>query len=219
MSIMRGATNFGHLTTIDRRLARLGASADNLVVGEPNASMVKSRQFVERMTQIIWDRTNPNVSTKPLHERITILQNKGAIDDEIGALFHSVRLEGNKAVHEFEESRFEALHLVRTCHQLGNWLMSALKLDDQPSPYTPPSPRELGYDKLDENGAYRLTDLTVPAHRPGLIFSFSGHYPPAGRSWRYTRQRLLELDNEGRIHRNPSGHLLLKRYCHETYPS
>ena len=216
---MRGEENFGHLRTIDRKLARLGASADNLVVNEPNASMVKSRQFVERMTQILWDRSVTGTGARPLNQRITILESRGVIDSETCALFHSVRLGGNKAVHEFDESRAEAFRLVRACHILGNWFESALHSDHQPRIYTPPTPQELGYDRIDKTGAYRLVDLTVPAHRAGLEFSFDESFPPAGRSWRYTEQRLRELDDEGRIARSASGRPLLKRYFHETYNS
>ncbi|WP_410632652.1 DUF4145 domain-containing protein [Amycolatopsis sp. cmx-4-83] len=216
---MRGETNFGHLTTIDRKLARLGISADNFVVNEPNASMVKARQFVERMTQLLWQRTDLGAGDRPLHQRITVLEDKGVLDSEISALCHKVRLGGNRAVHEFDESRAEAFDLVRVCHKLGDWLESTLNADYQPKPYTPPSPQELGYAKVDKAGAYCLADLTFPARRPHLVFSFGGSYPPAGRSWRYTEQRLRELQDEGRIAVSQSGRPALKRYFHETYPS
>ena len=57
----------------------------------------------------------------------------------------------------------------------------------------------LMYAQSDENGPYKLVDITAPVNRPNLQFPWHNHLPPAGRSWRYSLSRLEELHSDGRI--------------------
>jgi HJR/Mrr/RecB family endonuclease len=63
----------------------------------------------------------------------------------------------------------------------------------------------------DARGPYVLTDLTMSGHRPSMAYEWHGRYPPAGRSWRFTAERLRELEDKGLVVFR-SGVPRLKRY-------
>jgi hypothetical protein len=60
------------------------------------------------------------------------------------------------------------------------------------------------------------SDLTIPGVRPAHNYVLHGHMPPEGRSWRYTRERIAELEAEGRVLQRRSGRPVLKRYFAEV---
>ena len=51
----------------------------------------------------------------------------------------------------------------------------------------------------DDRGPYRLTALTIPAARSSSAFEWRSHVPPANSSWRFSRDRLEQLDEAGLI--------------------
>ena len=71
----------------------------------------------------------------------------------------------------------------------------------------------------DPRGPYFLVVITAPLLRPALIFDWRGFVPPDGRSWRYTADRLDELDRNGAIHFPRSGLPRLKRYQVDITPT
>jgi len=64
----------------------------------------------------------------------------------------------------------------------------------------------------DPRGPWLASDLTAPSIRGAQTYEFHGHLPPTGRSWRYTAERMAELDAEGRIVLRKNGSPALKRY-------
>lgn len=53
--------------------------------------------------------------------------------------------------------------------------------------------------KSDHRGQYVLADLTRVVSEPSLRFEWRGIVPPEGRSWRYQKEKLQQLEDEGRI--------------------
>ncbi len=70
----------------------------------------------------------------------------------------------------------------------------------------------------DPRGPYLLTDITRGGRRTELNYSFRGAVPPSGRSWRFSAERLAQLDTDGRLAFLRSGRLALKRYLDEVRP-
>jgi hypothetical protein len=68
----------------------------------------------------------------------------------------------------------------------------------------------------DPRGPYALVDLTAPIHRPAQVFSWEGHFPPQGRSWRFTAGGLEKLAGEGAIHFSETARPRLKRYLSDV---
>ncbi len=67
----------------------------------------------------------------------------------------------------------------------------------------------------DPRGPYLFSDVTSPFERPSLQYEWFGHYPPQGRSWRYSREHAAILEAEGRIALSSTGRPVLKRYFSE----
>ncbi len=55
------------------------------------------------------------------------------------------------------------------------------------------------YSLQDDRGFYRLISLISPAPRPDLRYEWRGIIPPPGSSWRYPKERMLQLEAEGLI--------------------
>lgn len=72
------------------------------------------------------------------------------------------------------------------------------------------------YRHQDTQGRYTLTDLSVPLSRQSQQFEWKGIVLPKHRSWKYDRDRLSQLDSEGKIHYTSSSALpRLKTYLDE----
>ena len=56
------------------------------------------------------------------------------------------------------------------------------------------------YHRSDERGPYTLLDLTSPSARPSLQYEWQGVLPPPTRSWRYPRETMERLHQEGKIY-------------------
>jgi adenine-specific DNA-methyltransferase len=55
------------------------------------------------------------------------------------------------------------------------------------------------YSHTDKNGRrYHLDNMTSPNHRPNMKYVWRGHQPPA-LGWRYSRETMQRLHDEGRI--------------------
>jgi len=65
---------------------------------------------------------------------------------------------------------------------------------------------ESKYRYEDSRGKYRLDNMSAPAHGPSGLFEWRGFKPPPGRMWRYSLDRLEQLDKDGLIYWTPKGH-------------
>ncbi len=73
------------------------------------------------------------------------------------------------------------------------------------------------YRYVDEQGRrYRLSDLRSPNPRPNLTYDYKG-YKPHANGWAVSREKMAQLDTEGRLHfpKSPNGRIQLKRYLDE----
>ncbi|MCL4295721.1 MAG: restriction endonuclease [Anaerolineae bacterium] len=68
----------------------------------------------------------------------------------------------------------------------------------------------------DQRGRYKLENLTSPNPRPNLTYEYKG-YPPPAKGWRVNRERMEQLDKEGRLHFpiKKDGRIMKKVYLHE----
>lgn len=73
------------------------------------------------------------------------------------------------------------------------------------------------YTHVDPDGRrWKRGDLTSPNPRPNMMYEFKG-YPSPLKGWRFTKERLEQLDREGKIHypKDPKGVPRLKSYLDE----
>ncbi|HEY8668557.1 MAG TPA: site-specific DNA-methyltransferase, partial [Tepidisphaeraceae bacterium] len=73
------------------------------------------------------------------------------------------------------------------------------------------------YTHVDPDGRrWKRGDITSPNPRPNMMYTFKG-YPSPPKGWRYSQERLAELDRQGKIHypKDPKGVPRLKQYLDE----
>jgi site-specific DNA-methyltransferase (adenine-specific) len=73
------------------------------------------------------------------------------------------------------------------------------------------------YDDNDGRGIYRLDNMTSPNPRPNLTYEWKGFAPPPN-GWRYSKETMQKLDEEGRIWypKSTDKRPQLKRYLNEN---
>ena len=72
------------------------------------------------------------------------------------------------------------------------------------------------FNYVDERGVYFPDNLRSPNPRPNLVYDFKG-YKPHQNGWAYSRERMEQLDADGRIYYPESAdqRLKIKSYLHE----
>lgn len=75
------------------------------------------------------------------------------------------------------------------------------------------SAEEVGYRFKDDSGTYRLVSLISPIQRPNLTYDLNGTLPPEGKSWKYSKDKMAELQQQGKIQFTEKSNLpYLKQY-------
>jgi site-specific DNA-methyltransferase (adenine-specific) len=74
------------------------------------------------------------------------------------------------------------------------------------------------YVEVGTERRYRLSDITAPRSRAsaGQIYDWKGYVLPASRCWVYARERMEELEAQGRIIYSKTGYPNYKRYLDEN---
>jgi len=72
------------------------------------------------------------------------------------------------------------------------------------------------YKYTDKRGRYKRSDLSAASGGQTLIYKWKGHYPPKGRFWMFSKERMEELDRQGRIDYGKNGKPYLKTYLNES---
>ena len=135
------AGNFGFLAEHDAILVRLAADAEAYAFTDPTAALFKLRQFAECLAQQAAAYCGVFVSREEsFADLLRRLQDRGVLSGEMAGLFHAIRKEGNKAVHEFHAGQREALHQLRMARAMGVWLHTAFRDPTfRPGAYVPPA--------------------------------------------------------------------------------
>ena len=116
--------NFSFLKEKWPELSELGQMAEDNLYKDSNTTMIKLRMMIEQIVDYIFaydDLEGPEESS--LYNKLKILEREELIEDKIEEIFHTLRLEGNKAVHESYESVEEAKTLLSLSHKLAEWFM------------------------------------------------------------------------------------------------
>ncbi|MBG0813084.1 DEAD/DEAH box helicase family protein [Planomonospora sp. ID82291] len=135
------SANFGFLIAHEPLLVVYGAGAEAAVFTDPNAALVKCRQFIEVLTTEMVRRTGIRVAGENrLETRIHALSDNGVITRPVADAFHEVRRTGNRAVHAHASDRRAALDCLNKCFQLGLLLHRAVTGDRTVVAFVPPQP-------------------------------------------------------------------------------
>jgi type I restriction enzyme R subunit len=107
-------SNFVFLAKHEPLFFQLGSSAERLFSFDPNASLLKLRQLGEAIAQSFDDRTSQSDLLYAINRQINL-------DTTVRELFHTLRIEGNRAAHEFSTTFKEAMDALKVARQLAIW--------------------------------------------------------------------------------------------------
>ena len=96
-------SNFDLLKEHDPVFCQLGFAAENAFAGDPNTTLIKLRQLAEALAQDLAARSGIQFDeTTSQADLLYKLNREIRLDPTIRELFHTLRIEGNKATHQFQ---------------------------------------------------------------------------------------------------------------------
>lgn len=115
-------SNFEFLKEHDPIFFELAHSAEQVFASDPNTTLIKLRQLGEAFAQDIAARCGIAFDDQtPQVDLIYTIDCKLRLDPTIRNLFHTIRVEGNKATHEFKTDHKEALKGLKLARSLAIW--------------------------------------------------------------------------------------------------
>lgn len=127
---MTETSNFAFLKEHDPVFLQLATAAERVFASDPNTTLIKLRQFGEAMAQDLAVRTgiafDDATSQSDLLYR---LSREIQLDGNIRNLFHTLRIEGNKATHGFHTHHREAIDGLRVARGLAIWYHQSFGAD------------------------------------------------------------------------------------------
>ena len=122
------STNFGFLAEHDPLFVQIASAAEKAFSGDPNTTLIKLRQLGEALAQHIAALAgiefNEQTSQNDLLYR---LNRELKFEPVIRELFHTLRVEGNKATHQFKTQHKEALAGLKSRQGAGNLVPSVIR--------------------------------------------------------------------------------------------
>lgn len=135
-------SNFEFLKEHDQTFYQLASTAEKVFSSDPNTTLIKLRQLGEAMCQDMALRWgvyfDENTTQADLLYR---LNSKLNFEPTIRELFHTLRIEGNRATHQFRTQHKEAMSGLKLARTLAIWYHSTYgkKADSfKPGPFIPP---------------------------------------------------------------------------------
>jgi len=139
---MPDSANFNFLNEYDPIFLQLASAAERAFASDPNTTLIKLRQLGEALAQdlaarsgIVFDETTTQADLLwKLHREIRL-------DPTIREIFHTLRIEGNKANHQFRTQHKDAMNGLKMARVLAVWHHQSFgKQGDKfkPGPFTPP---------------------------------------------------------------------------------
>ena len=115
-------SNFSFLLNYDPVFFQLASVAEDMFKIDPNTTLVKLRQLGEALAQDIASKLGiRSFEYKDQYELIYLLERKLSFSYKVRDLFHTLRKEGNKAVHEFTTNHHQAVKALKNAYKLSIW--------------------------------------------------------------------------------------------------
>ncbi len=103
-------SNFDFLAEHDPVFLQLATTAEQVFSSDPNTTLIKLRQLAEALAQNIAARTGIRIDERTSQADLLFKLNKEIrIDPTIRQIFYTLRIEGNKATHQFMTQHREAM--------------------------------------------------------------------------------------------------------------
>ncbi|CAA6814749.1 MAG: Type I restriction-modification system, restriction subunit R (EC [uncultured Sulfurovum sp.] len=115
-------SNFSFLLEHDPIFFQLAFVAEKMFKSDPNTTLVKLRQLGEALAQEMASKLGiPSYEYKDQYELIYLLEKKLSFSFKVRNLFHTLRKDGNKAVHEFTTNHHQAVKALKNAYKLSIW--------------------------------------------------------------------------------------------------
>ncbi len=126
---MTRSPNFSFLDRYDPLLLDLAANAERFCFSDPTIALIRLRQLTEAMALQIVAAIGDfpaESQRRDLSDAIRLLESKGALGLDTAQVLHHLRRVGNRAVHENQGSRSDALHALRLAQRAAVWFHRTL---------------------------------------------------------------------------------------------
>ncbi len=118
--------NFCFLAGHDPVFLELAASAERAFSHDPNTTLIKLRQLGEAMAQDIAARLGIELDERTAQRDLLYrIDSALGLDPTVRELFHTLRIEGNKATHQFRTQHREAIQGLKVARSLAVWFHRA----------------------------------------------------------------------------------------------
>ncbi|SFU42173.1 type I restriction-modification system endonuclease [Halomonas korlensis] len=133
-------SNFSFLAAHDPVFIELTASAERAFSHDPNTTLIKLRQLGEAMAQDIAARIGIELDERASQRDLLYrIDSALGLDPTVRELFHTLRIEGNKATHQFRTQHREATRGLKVARSLAVWFhRSFADPDFKPGAFHPP---------------------------------------------------------------------------------
>lgn len=137
------SANFGFLAEHDQLFVQLASAAERAFASDPNTTLIKLRQLGEALAQHIAARSGiPFDGQTSQADLLFKINRELRLEPVVRELFHTLRIEGNKATHEFRTRHKEASDGLKMARKLAIWFHQSFGnsgLQFKPSPFVPPA--------------------------------------------------------------------------------
>lgn len=163
-------SNFAFLRDGYEALANLGNDAECHIHQDPQAALVKLRCFAETLVGLIYSELSIEIEPEAdLYRRLNHRHFKDVVDRSIVAKLDALRIDGNKAAHNYvKHSKTHSLWLLKEAFLIGKWFIQTIKQTYVDIPdYVEPKP----LPQADENAPNSNNDLQeqIVQHSEALI--------------------------------------------------
>ncbi len=119
---MAASSNFSFLQEHDPVFLQLASTAEQVFASDPNTTLIKLRQLGEALAQDLASRAGMDFdATTTQSDLLYKLSRDIQLDQNIRCLFHTLRIEGNKATHQFRTQHREAMDGLKVGRALAIW--------------------------------------------------------------------------------------------------
>lgn len=119
---MTASSNFFFLQEHDPVFLQLASTAEQVFANDPNTTLIKLRQLGEALAQDLASRAGIEFdATTTQSDLLYKLSRDIQLDQNIRSLFHTLRIEGNKATHQFRTLHREAIDGLKVARALAIW--------------------------------------------------------------------------------------------------
>ena len=143
MTASEQASNFGFLAEHDPLFVDIAQSAERAFAGDPNTTLIKLRQLGEALAQHLAARAGIEFDDQTTQADLLFKINRELkLEPVVRELFHTLRIEGNKATHQFKTQHKEAISGLVVARKLAIWFHQTFGktgVNFKPGPFLPPA--------------------------------------------------------------------------------